>query len=108
MKEHEDYEEEMSFPIDAQVHRVYDYKRYSFHRINRILKQFYGCKLKKVCQGYKASRKWGYQELYQVVDMRDGEVVCDWVTLEQLRHFLAEQDYPLYDERSAANKKAAP
>ena len=85
------------------VHMVYDYHPYTYHRMNRILKEHYGCKLEKIWQGYKANRKEGYKELYNIVTVSDGMIVAERITLDRLRHVFANADYPLYDEHSAVN-----
>lgn len=90
--------------IEALLHRVSDYRPYTFHRLNRILKENYGCKLENIWQGYKANRRPGYQELYRIVTISDGTTVVDCVTLEKLRHVFANEDYPLYDEYSSVNQ----
>ena len=89
--------------IEASGHRIYDYHPYTYHRMNRILKEHYGCKLEKIWQGYKANRKEGYKELYNIVTVSDGMVVAERITLDRLRHVFANADYPLYDEHSAVN-----
>ena len=87
------------------VHRVYDYHSYTYHRMNRILKEHYGCKLEKIWQGYKANRKVGYKELYNIVTISDGMIVAERITLDRLRHVLANADYPLYDELSVTKEQ---
>lgn len=39
--------------------------------------------------------------VYRITDT--GEVVCENLTMDDLRCFLARNDYPLYDEKSAVN-----
>ena len=79
------------------VHRVYDYHPYTYHRMNRILKEHYGCKLEKIWQGYK--------ELYNIVTISDGMIVAERITLDRLRHVLANADYLLYDELSVTKEQ---
>ena len=47
---------------DITPHRVTLFLPYTFHRLNRILEDYYGCKLEAVWQGYKANRKPGYKQ----------------------------------------------
>lgn len=42
------------------------YENYTYHRINRILKQDFNCRLENVWQGYKANRRPGYHEIYNL------------------------------------------
>ena len=56
---------------------------------------------KQVWQGYKANRKPGYKQLYNIVTIDEGSVICSNLTLDQLRSIFAQMDYPLYDEKSA-------
>ena len=87
------------------VHRVYDYRPYTYHRMKRILKEHYGCKLEKIWQGYKANRQAGYKELYNIVKVSDGMIVAERITLDRLRHVFANADYPLYDELSVTKEQ---
>lgn len=86
---------------DITPHRVASFLPYTFHRLNRILKDYYGCKLEEVWQGYKANRKPGYKQLYNIVTIDEGRVICSNLTLDQMRSIFAQMDYPLYDEKSA-------
>ena len=97
-----------SSDMESFVHRVSDYRPYTFHRLNRILQEYYGCKLEAVWQGYKANRKPGYKQLYNIVTIDEGSVICSNLTLDQLRSIFAQMDYPLYDEKSAKTTEQEP
>lgn len=105
---------ENSFDYDFEVeaasgelnpHCVAVYRPYTYHRLNRILKESYGCKLKEIWQGYKANRRPRYKQLYQIVTIDENQVICDRTTLDGLRAVFAQMDYPLYDKKSATTKK---
>lgn len=85
---------------DITPHCVTSFLPYTFHRLNRILKDYYGCKLEEVWQGYKANRKPGYKQIYNIVTIDEGSVICSNLTLDHLRSIFAQMDYPLYDEKS--------
>lgn len=76
------------------------YPPYSFWRIQRILKQDYDCRLEKVMQGYKANRKYGYVEKYNLIRNSDDKILLEWIKLDGLRKILGEAGYPLHDEKS--------
>lgn len=101
----EENEEEIYFDPNWTFKRVYDYKPYTFHRIQRILYQDFGYRLDKVFQGYKANRKEGYCELYNLVQIHDNQAIAKQKSLDQLRRFLAQHDYPLYDEKSVRTER---
>lgn len=90
---------------ELNPHCVAVYRLYTYHRLNRILKESYGCKLKEIWQGYKANRRAGYKQLYQIVTIDESQVICDCTTLDRLRAVFAQMDYPLYDKKSATTKK---
>ena len=95
MNNEKEYDYDFSTDVtsgDITPHRVTAFLPYTFHRLNRILEDYYGCKLEEVWQGYKANRKPGYKQLYNIVTN---------LTLDQLRSIFAQMDYPLYDEKSA-------
>lgn len=87
------------------LHIVHYRKPYTYHRICRILRDIYDCRLEKIWQGYKANRRPGYVEIYRVIQNYDNEVVFDGVQLDTLRKVFANEDYPLYDEKSQCNQK---
>lgn len=90
---------------ELPLHYVSTYLPYTFHRLNRILKESYGCKLEEIWQGYKANRKQGYKQKYQIITLEEEKVICFCITLDQLRAVFAQMDYPLYDEKSAKTKE---
>lgn len=100
-------EDEETIYIDPNwtLKRIYDYKPYTFHRIKRILEQDFGYRLENIYQGYKANRSPFYQELYRLVQIHDNQVIVERVSLNQLRRFLAQRDYPLYDEKSVHTER---
>lgn len=99
-----DFEAEAA-SVELNPHCVAVYRLYTYHRLNRILKESYGCKLKEIWQGYKANRRAGYKQLYQIVTIDESQVICDCTTLDRLRAVFAQMDYPLYDKKSATTKK---
>lgn len=82
------------------------YPPYSFWRIKRILEQDYDCRLEKVGQGYKANRRAGYTERYNLIRNSDNKILLEWIKLDGLRKVLGEAGYPLHDEKSR-NKKVS-
>ena len=87
-----------------ELHRIYLYKNYSYHRIKRILKNEFNVEMVFINQGYKANRKPGYCERYDLVEADTREVVAKFVTLDQCRRVLAYYyDLPEEDEYSAGN-----
>lgn len=102
-------DDEETIYIDANwtLKRVYDYMPYTFHRIKRIFYQDFGYRLENVYQGYKSNRKKGYCELYNLVQIHDNQVIAKQKSLDQLRRFLAQRDYPLYDEKSVRTERNA-
>lgn len=104
MNNEKEYDYDFSTDVtsgDITPHRVTAFLPYTFHRLNRILEDYYGCKLEEVWQGYKANRKPGYKQLYNIVTIDEGRVICSNLTLDQMRSIFAQMDYPLYDEKSA-------
>lgn len=75
-------------------------KHYSFFRIKRILKEDYGIVLKNRWQGYKANRRKGYTERYDLILEEDNSVILENISLNGLRYVLTQEGYPLYDEKS--------
>ena len=99
-----DDEEEIELGPYTGLHRVYDWLPYTFHRIQRTLKQEYDCRPENIWQGYKCNRRPGYVEIYRVIQNYDNKVVWDGVSLDTLRAYLAREDYPLHDEKSQCNQ----
>ena len=79
-------------------------KNYNFHRINRILKKYFGNPEKggyylKKRTGYKQGR-YGRKIHYKVIDKATGNIVVESVTLRELRVYLsgiARTGFPLDD-----------
>lgn len=103
-KINEEDNEIITFESVTGIHIVYNYQPYTIHRIRRILKQDFDCRLENVWQGYKANRREGYREIYKVIQNDDNEVIAENIPLDVLRCFFAREDYPLYDEKSSCNK----
>lgn len=80
------------------------YPPYSFWRIKRILEEDYDYRLEKVGQGYKANRKAGYTERYNLIRNSDNKILLEWIKLDGLRKVLGEAGYPLHDKRSKSKK----
>lgn len=99
-----DDEEEIELGPYTGLHRVYDWLPYTHQRIKRILKEKYNARLENIWQGYKANRRWGYVEIYQIISNADDSVICRQTTLDALRKYFASKDYPLYDEKSQCNQ----
>lgn len=76
---------------------------YAVPRIKRILKADFNVELVWCNGGYKCDRSPYYVRRYRLQDINTGKVICEGVTMEQLRGFLAKHDYPLFDEKSVAN-----
>ena len=87
------------------LHRCYDWKPYSYHRLMRILAEN-GLKAENLWQGYKANRTPGYRELYRIVRISDGEVIKDVIDLNGMRRAFAALDIPLEDEKTQGGKNA--
>lgn len=79
------------------LHRRYDWKPYTYHRIMRILANN-GLRAEKLWQGYKGSRKPGYREVYRIVQISDGKIIKDVIDLDGMRRAFAALDIPLKDE----------
>ena len=83
--------------VDAMQKKI---KNYSYWRIVRILHKDYNIVLKKRWQGYKANRKKGYKERYDLILEEDNSIILENISLNGLRYVLTQEGYPLYDERS--------
>lgn len=81
----------------------YDYLPYTFHRIKRILKEYFGVHLYPI-GGYKCNRVPNYHQHYWVVSDETNEILIEDVTLDSLRYFFAGMNIPLLDEHSAGQK----
>lgn len=75
--ETEDSEDETIFEKGVGLSRVYDYMPYTYHRIVRVFETSLGWKLENIYQDYKANRRFGYQELYRVVDINTADIYTD-------------------------------
>ncbi len=99
------YEEEPENLISevAGLHRIYLYRPYTYHRIRRILLKYFNIEMVYLNQGYKANRKPGFCERYDLVEKDTREVIAKFVSLDQCRRVLAYYDFPEEDEYSAGN-----
>ena len=93
-------EEEICLDPNIGLKRVYDFLPYTHQRIKRIFKEDFGIRLDNIYQGYKANRREGYCELYNLVQIHDEQIVQRCLSLYDLRRFLANLDYPLTDDFS--------
>lgn len=75
-----------------------NYPPYSFWRIKRILARDYDCRIENVWQGYKANRKSGYVERYNLIRNSDDKILARLVKLDGLRKVFGAEGYPLHDE----------
>lgn len=71
---------------------------YSFWRIKRILDEFYNCRIENINQGYKANRRKGYVERYNLIDNETNTVIAKSITLHSLRKIFTEEGITLNDE----------
>ena len=86
------------------LYRIYLYKNYSYHRIKRIFRDSFNIEMVYINQGYKANRRPGFCERYDLVEADTREVVAKFVTLDQCRRVLAYYyDFPEEDEYSGGN-----
>ena len=72
-------------------------KSYSHQRVKQILLQDYHCILKPV-GGYKANRKYGYVQKYNLINKDTGEVLAEWITINAIRIILTQEGYLLTEE----------
>lgn len=87
---------------EIQLHRIYPYRPYTYHRIKRIFLKYFNIELVYINQGYKANRRPGFRERYDLVEADTREVIVKFVTLDQCRRVLAYYyDFPEEDEYSA-------
>lgn len=96
-------EELLDFGSFTGIKRGYVYMPYAVPRIKRILKVDFNVELVWCNGGYKCDRSPYYVRRYRLQDINTGKVICEGVTMEQLRGFLARRDYPLFDAKSMTN-----
>ena len=92
------------FSVDGEVklHRIYTYRPYTYHRIKRIFNDYFNIEMVYINQGYKANRRPGFCERYDLVEKDTREVIAKFVSLDQCRRVLAYYyDFPEEDEYSA-------
>ena len=86
------------------LHRVYTYRPYTYHRVKRIFRDYFGIEMVHLNQEYKANRRPGFCERYNLVEADTREVVAKFVSLDQCRRVLAYYyDFPEEDEYSSGN-----
>ena len=85
------------------IKRGFVYMPYTVPRIKRILKADFEVELVWCNGGYKCDRSPYYVRRYRLQDINTGKTICEDVTMEQIRGFLARHDYPLFDAKSVAN-----
>lgn len=93
----------LDFGFFTGIKRGYIYMPYAVPRIKRILKVDFNVELVWCNGGYKCDRSPYYVRRYRLQDINTGKVICEGVTMEQLRGFLARRDYPLFDAKSMTN-----
>lgn len=75
---------------------------YHWKRINQILQQEYNCRLENIWQGYKANRRPGYVEIYNLIDCETNTVIAPRITLQGLRIIFTEEGYPLKQKKKTS------
>lgn len=86
------------------LHRVYTYRPYTYHRIKRIFRDYFGIEMVHLNQEYKANRRPGFCERYNLVEADTREVVVKFVSLDQCRRVLAYYyDFPEEDSHTSGN-----
>lgn len=93
----------LDFGFFTGIKRGYTYMPYAVPRIKRILKADFNVELVWCNGGYKCDRSPYYVRRYRLQDINTGKTICEGVTMEQLRGFLARRDYPLFDAKSMTN-----
>lgn len=96
-------EEILDFGSFTGIKRGYTYMPYAVPRIKRILKADFNVELVWCNGGYKCDRSPYYVRRYRLQNITTGKAICEGVTMEQIRGFLARHDYPLFDAKSVAN-----
>lgn len=109
-------DEEIILPENATFIITHTYLPYSYWQIVRILHDVYGAHLVLV-RGYKEGRYvYHYKQHYKIVDDITGEIIFDYVHLDDLRAVFAkngiplmnqEEDEPLYDSKGRNLKAQA-
>ena len=96
-------EDEIFFDSNAEfkIHPVSE--DYTHQRIKRILKNDFNCHLENIWQGYKANRRPGYHEIYNLVDNATGKIIGRRLPLDHFRREFTRMGYPLDDEKSAVH-----
>ncbi len=92
------------FSVDGEIklHRIYTYRPYTYHRIKRIFNDYFNVEMVYINQGYKANRRPGFCERYDLVEKDTREVIAKFVSLDQCRRVLAYYyNFPEEDEYSA-------
>ena len=82
-------DDEIVLDPDVKIRRGYVWMPYTVPRIRRIFKEDYNVELIWCNCWYKCGRSPFYKQRY--------------LSMDDLRCFLAKNDYPLYDEKSAVN-----
>lgn len=97
-------EDEIFFDPNAgfKIHPVSE--DYTHQRIKRILENDFNCHLENIWQGYKANRRPGYHEIYDLVDDATGKIIGRGLPLDHFRKEFARMGYPLHDEKSSIHK----
>lgn len=101
----DDKEYDIILPPDVKLHRVYDYLPYTHWRIKQILDEDCNVGIQLV-RGYKEGRYPGYKQHYRLYDKATGNIIKDFIRLDDLRRFFAARDYPLHKDNSR-NRGAA-
>lgn len=83
---------------------VRDYLPYTPSRIKQIMRDDYNIELIWTCP-YKGGRYPGYRRKYSLVDITTKTTVKTWVSLDDLRYFLAPLGYPLKAPKIKRNPK---
>ena len=85
------------------LHRVYPYRPYTYNRIKRIFRDYFGIEIVHLNQECKANRRLGFCERYNLVEADTREVVAKFVSLDQCRRVLAYYYDLEEDEYSSGN-----
>lgn len=101
--EDETDEDEIICDPDATIRVGHVYLPYTVPRIKRIFKEDFNVELIWCNCWYKCGRSPFYKRRYRLQDIDTGEMICENLTMDDLRCFLAKNDYPLLDEYSAEN-----
>ena len=96
-------EDEIFFDPNAGFNIHHGFEYYAPQRIKRILKKDFNCHLENIWQGYKANRKPGYHEIYNLVDDATGKIIGSKLPLDHFRRVFSQMGYPRDDEKSAVH-----